>query len=388
MQLHRRLIQWIIFLILWSAGATAQAVEIGGEVYFIYYYVLPTFDGRYDPRAATNDFSAFDITRARLDLSGSPSPQWSAHLATDVERVHNYEADVDNDGEMETVDTPDAGRFTLVLRYAEIIWQPLDYLGIDAGIIETPWIGYVDRANGLRFVDQLLDERVGWNGNLTDLGVALVGQWPGGFGDYRIQVSNGGGTDHFETNREKAAEGRFTFIPAFGSGSWSNLSFSLGGRYNTVDNPPGNEINRDVVGRGLLHYGGPLLNLGLESSLDANWAEERAKPSFYGLASTAWTSVHIGELFEPFVRIERYDPTIRDVAAPREGSRIDGDPLAADADGYWRALAGLALHPASKVQAAFAGRIRWFDEQYDVGPRTGDNIAPEIDLRACLAFEL
>ncbi|NLH49893.1 MAG: hypothetical protein GX444_15030 [Myxococcales bacterium] len=376
----------LILLLLLGGAAPAWAVDVGGDVYFQYSYTLPTYDSAYDPRSSNNDFSAFDITRARLELFGEPQPNWLAHLATDVERVHDYQADVNGDGKLEDVTTPDAGRFALVLRYAHLNWQPKTYVGVDAGIIETPWIGFVDQANGFRFVDRLLAERAGWLGQLTDVGLAVKGDFPGHYGSYRAQIDSGNGAQDFEASKQKAGEGRVTFVPAFAAGVLGHFSLSLGGRYNTSEDPPGPALDRDAVGMALLHYRCRYINAGLEGSLDSHWGRERQKPTSNGMAATGWLSVKPWPWFEPFARGERFDPDLDSSGRGRAASRLDGETLAADRDGFWGLLAGLGFHPINDVDAALAGRITWFDETYRGGPHDGETIAPAASLLASLAF--
>jgi hypothetical protein len=252
-------------LLAWPTTIFAGEVKVGGEVFFHYLYRLPTFDLTVDPRRENNDRNEFDVTRARLSVSAEPREQWRIVLVTDVEREQDYLADVDEDGELEPVDNPDAGRFELVLRYADMTWQPRPYIGLQAGIVETPWIAFVERAFGWRSADRMAVEWVGWNGALTDLGLAAVGDFPGGFGSYRVQIVNGEGANHLEVQKQKAGEARVTFVPAFGEGAWRNLSLSAGFRYHTSDNPPGRALTRDVATMGLLQYRDRRLNLALEA---------------------------------------------------------------------------------------------------------------------------
>jgi len=375
-------------LILLLGVGVAHAIDVGGEAHFNYVYYLPTFDGDYDPRAASNDFSSFEFPLARLVVTGEPYPLWTARLATDVERVRSFEADVDGDGDTEKVDTPDEGRFEVVLRYAHIVWQPRLWFGVDAGMTETPWIGFVERAETRRFIDRLLVDRAGWLGELTDLGVAAVGEFPAGYGGYRLQVSNGSGASNFTVGKHKAIEARVTLIPAFTDCALRNLSLSLGGRYFTEDDPPGDQLDRDAVLAAMLHWHYRMFDIGAEGSFDHHWSQPQTRPTSNGLAATGWLAVRPISLVEPFVRVERFDPDLDASGYGRADSRIDGERLPADEDGYTRLLAGVTFYPAPKIRFAVAGRVRWFDETYDAGPERGEPIAPEVDARAALAFEL
>ncbi len=377
-----------LFVIAWlvALAGPAAAVDVGGEIFFQYSYLLPTYDSDFDPRAVSNDYNAFDLPRARLTLAGEPYPLWYAFLGTDVERVSGLRADVDGDGDLETVDNPDEGRLQLVLRYARLTWRAREYFGIEGGLIDTPWITHVERANGFRFVDRLLTERVGWNGEISDLGVAFLGEFPGGRGDYHVQAVNGDGGQSFEANKQKAACARVTVMPWLAGEQW--LSLSVGGRYHENDDPENTDFSRDAVFAGMLHFRGARLNLGVETSFDYHWRTEDDDPSSLGMAGTGWLSVKTLPWLEPFVRAERLDPDLDYSGRGRGASLIDGDRLRADEDGQWRLLGGLGFYPAHKIKAALSGRVVTYDEKYDTGPDAGDPIAPAAELRASLAFEI
>lgn len=386
--MKKKLLSVALCCLAWSAIAVAAEVKVGGEVFFHYLYRLPTFASDYDPRVGDNDRNEFDITRARLTASAVPQEQWRIVLVTDVEREQDFQADVDEDGELESVDNPDAGRFELVLRYANMTWQPLPYLGLQGGIIETPWIVFVERAFGWRVADRMAAEWVGWNGEPTDLGLAALGDLPGGFGSYRVQIVNGEGANSLEVEKQKAGEARVVFIPAFGEGSWRNLSLSAAFRYHTSDNPPGRALYRDVVTMGLLQYRDRRLNLALEGSLDLHWVTDDNKYDNLGLEVGGWVTVRATEWLEPLLRLERYDPDLETTGLGIGNSLIDAHRLAADEDGLWRGLVGLGFLPVGGVQTALSGLVEFYDETYESGPRRGEHLAPAAELRFSLAFRL
>jgi len=157
------------------------------------------------------NFNSFDIARARLILDQQFGEKFSANLMIDVIPRSNM----------------DEYGLQYRLRSAYIQGDKLiKYTTMRFGMQGLLWFDYVEKAWGLRYIDAVSLDKLGYL-ERADLGLSIIGECPGSYGTFALQVMNGGGFTHREMNKNKdiilfAAGYPFPKNPDFGeTGIWA-----------------------------------------------------------------------------------------------------------------------------------------------------------------------
>lgn len=304
----------IAALALASVSGTAAAdsnTSFGGKVFFD---VAHRVDQREGASSAQSSHSGVDIKRLYLELDQRISPVWSLKLVTDFQ----YSS---HDGATDAF---------IKKAYVEGKFTPTAVLRI--GAADTPWMPAVDKAQGFRYVERSIVDRLKF-GHSADWGLHLGGSMGQSLPiDYGVSLVNGRGYKRRSKSQGVDVEARIGVRPV------KNLQLALGaytGKPNTDhDAPPAlrraNRYNASIA------YVGPRTRIGGEVFRSYGW-NELAKP----VANRAhgwslWTSHCIGERWTAFARLDRAD------------TAEQTDPLANDQYAH----AGLEYQWSDKLQLA------------------------------------
>lgn len=150
-------------------------------------------------------YNSFDITRARLILDQEFSEKFSANMAIDL----ISRSSIDDYG------------LQYRLRAAYIQGDKLiKYTTLRFGMQGLIWFDHVEKAWGLRYVDAVSLDKLGYL-DRADIGFTAIGECPGNYGRLALQIMNGGGYTQSEMNKYKditvfAAAYPFPKNPDFG----------------------------------------------------------------------------------------------------------------------------------------------------------------------------
>lgn len=256
----------------WGQEDQQPSVQPIGQVHFSWKYNFSAYD-RTDPRSTDNDQHEFLFTRFYLGAMAQISQRISVKLILD--------AGFDQEAEGLKIDA----------KYGWVnfaIFQPLQ---IRAGILQTSWVSMLNWAYDYRFVQKVGYELwtyrravpiylpvvhhnkpkiIGWEfedqAYETDLGLALLGFFPEGYGSYQVGAYNGEGCSQFQDDKGKALDLRLTFAPIQVVEALRLLSLSVFVHWEKVDQDLGADLLRYAA---LLHYRYAIndnmrVNLGLE----------------------------------------------------------------------------------------------------------------------------
>ncbi|MBZ0271598.1 hypothetical protein K8I61_06155 [bacterium] len=369
------------------AERTGRRIVLGAEIFVRYLYDVSYYRDR-DPRRVRNDYNAFDIPRAQLSVEGVATPGLTGHVLIESARVQEFRADVDGDGDLESVESDDFGRVELIFKNVHIQWRPMLAFGIRAGMIPNAYTPVAERAWTMRFVDRAPADDHGFLGPEADLGLAVFGDFGRGAVSYEAQVTNGEGYRRTEENRHKAGAARVTFAP-FDATALYGLSLTFAGRYETNDNPPGDLIDRQTDGVAMLAFSREGLFSGVSAFGMWRQLSETGDPWVIRGAG-AWagyvTPIGVG----PFFRYDYLDGN----ASQKHGeasflrSQITGNALPADEDEIHHLWGGVLYRPTSHFDLAAYLQSRIYTERYQGGAADGTMIDPELQWRASarLAF--
>ena len=250
---------------------------------------------RNDPRSPENGRLAFAATRVSLGAEATFERLLAARVLLAAE--------------------PQDGRWSPVAKEA---WLDLRFQGpvnLRAGVLPTGWIGFLDRATAFRFVSKSAYER--WLAMPeTDLGVALWGRFPGGYGSYQVGAYNGDGFAKPEFTKGKAFDLRATFALFQNVPALTDLSFSLYVRYEAADPRPGKNVLQYAL---LLHWRHAFTadlaaNGGAELDFQSVNPKRYANPDTIvnALVLSAFADVSFYRGLGVFVRADYFDPDTED----------------------------------------------------------------------------
>jgi hypothetical protein len=209
----------------------AQSISIGATIF--YDYTVQTTPKVKD--AAGNDvtFSAFQVQRAYINITGNISHLVSFRITPDIVRDAN------------AADAALNGNLVYRIKYAYAQFNLDHYTGawhanwIKLGIQQTPYLDYTEGIYRYRFQGTTFVERVGAFAS-ADGGVSYHSNLPNNYGDFHVGFFNGENYNRVELNDQKAFMIRGTVRP-LGRGSvnarglrvtgfWDNDSPVKGGR--------------------------------------------------------------------------------------------------------------------------------------------------------------
>ncbi|MFT4248690.1 MAG: porin [Pseudomonas sp.] len=202
----------------------------------------------------------FDVKRFYLTVDHKFDNIWSARLTTDFE----YNS------------TSGANQLFVKHAYLQGAFDPAFTLRI--GSADMPWIGYVDKWHGYRYIENSLVDRMK-AGNSADWGVHVLGDT--GLFNYQVSVANGAGYKKLTRSGGVDVEGRaaWTPVPEF-TVAVGGYSGKIGSEY---DYDGAADIDTITRGDLLVAYASPAFRLGGEYFVAKN------------LSPAAWTYLANGK---------------------------------------------------------------------------------------------
>ena len=182
------------------------SVRVGGLLFADFTQTIaPTIT---DGAAATVSPSAFNVTRAYINVAGQLNHLFAFRITPDIVRETGGGSSI-------------AGSETLRLKYGYVQMNLDDWLWrgtfVRAGMIQTPYIDFEETVYRYRFQGTVFAEREGFMSS-ADFGAAIRTLTPGGYGEIMAGVYNGEGYTRADPNNQKAIEIRGTLRP-FPSGN-------------------------------------------------------------------------------------------------------------------------------------------------------------------------
>ena len=172
---------------------------------------------QYDAELKNRDaFSAFDLTRAYVNVNGQLAKNVRFRFTPDVRRV---------------TDSSLAGSLVLRVKYAFVELDNITAARswVRFGAHQTPWLDFEESINRYRVQGTMFSEREGLIPGSSDFGVGYFTPL-GKYIDVQAGVYNGEGYTQTDVNKYKSAQGRLTLRPLAGRGVANGLRLS--GFYN------------------------------------------------------------------------------------------------------------------------------------------------------------
>jgi hypothetical protein len=183
-----------------AAADSAGSTTISGKIYADFTN-LDLTNGGVDSSA---NGTGIDVKRFYLGVTHNFDDIWSVNLTTDF----NY---VSDDSETQ-----------LYVKKAYIQARLSDALVLRAGSADLPWVPFVEDLYGLRFVENVIIDRLKF-GTSADWGVHALGKVADGKVNYDVAIINGAGYKNPTRTNSMDLEARVAFVPLAG------LSLALGG---------------------------------------------------------------------------------------------------------------------------------------------------------------
>lgn len=187
-------------------------VKTGGTIFADYTYTdEPTSK---DADGKTINASAFNVTRAYLNVTGNLTDDISFRITPDISREAGTGSSL-------------SGSYTFRLKYAFGQYSLEQLLGHGAfvrfGLQQTPYIDFHEGLYRYRFQGPTFFDKEGYITS-SDLGIAVKGNIAS-IGDYHVGYYNGDGYSKPEANDQKALMGRLTFKPF--EGDFAGFRFTV-----------------------------------------------------------------------------------------------------------------------------------------------------------------
>lgn len=283
-----------LLLVTAPGAVSAQNVRLSGVGYAQYRYQFS------DTAANGNNFS---VTRAYINVNGDLGSGLVTRITPDI---HS---------------TPD-GSFTVRLKYAYAAYRPPSFpLTFKFGMIQTPWLDYVQGIYGYRMQGTMSLER---NGYLTsaDLGLGVDGAW-GREQRVNMQVGvyNGEGYKGGIGDANKDVMGRISvrLLDSDAKGGGGGLRLSGYGQYGK---PTGGGVRTRVIG--MLSYHSSQVTAGVEGAITRDSSSADPSPELNGRVLSGFGIYRIpGTQASLVARLDYADPD-SDTADDRQTRFIGG----------------------------------------------------------------
>lgn len=301
---HARALVLLAAVILVSPGRLlAQRdrpdVSIDGVIWAQYQYLFED---------AADDFQAFDLKRAYVNVRAALGKGVTSRVTSDVYRVAD-------------------GSLSLRLKYAYLTWRPEgSALGLTGGMMQTPWVDHEETLWGWRMQGSIALDR---NGYLTssDIGVGVDGAWAGGDVAFQGGVFNGEGYDDPEGDRGKDAAARVTvrLVDSDDASRTGGLQLSAFGHHGS---PVGGGVRQRAAG--MLSFRSKAITLAGQAALTRDRLDDPPAPDVPDAATvegrllSAFGVVRLGRQPLSLIgRVDHLDPDVN-VAGDRETRWIAG----------------------------------------------------------------
>jgi hypothetical protein len=188
-----------------AAGSTppddTPSIKLGTTIFADYtYQQAPTVK---DADGNLVNPSAFNITRAYINLTGNISHLVGYRVTADINRETGTGSSL-------------SGSLTYRLKYAFMSINLDDWMWkgtwVRFGIQQTPYVDYIEQIYRYRFQGTILAEREGYLTS-SDAAVSFRSAFPGNYGDVHVGIYNGDGYSKAEANDQKAVQIRGSVRP-------------------------------------------------------------------------------------------------------------------------------------------------------------------------------
>ncbi len=283
-----------------SAGAASAdeppSIRLGAEIF-------PDFTYTLDPRTLDADnnsvrLSQFNVSRARLNVTGNLSPLIAFRVTPDVARETSSFSSL-------------AGSVELRLVYAYLQlnldkWMPANSYA-RFGFHDTPWLEFAESIYRYRFQGPMFAEREGYL-VLTDAGASFHAALPSNYGDVHVGVYNGEGASKAEVNGAKAFQVRGTLRPFASPSAPAALRGIRGSIFYDADRYVRDGPRNRLIGSVTLEH--PHLNASFEL-LKTTDRTSITRPEIGGNGYSFWATPRVSGGLEGLVRYDRMTPNTR-----------------------------------------------------------------------------
>jgi hypothetical protein len=301
-----------------SASDDTPSIRVGATVFTNYTYqadpVITDTDGNVVHR------SAFDVTRAYINLTGRISHLVAFRITPDLGRETNPASSL-------------AGSLEFRLKYAYLEadldqWLPQGSYA-RFGIQQTPYLDYTEGIYRYRFQGTMFAERTGYFAS-ADAGASLHVSLPADHGDVHVGFFNGENFNRPEVNDQKAFMVRATLRPfATPSAVLHGLRATL--FYDGDHNVARAERKRTI---GQVTFEHRVVNLGLEY-LETKDRTSADAVDVHGRGYSLWATPKWPRHWEEVVRYDHQTPDDRSLSAPMETAPNPTTPLRSQKQNRW-----------------------------------------------------
>ncbi|GHH48603.1 MULTISPECIES: porin [Gammaproteobacteria] len=170
--------------------------KIGGRIFFD----ATSIDQKNNGTKTANSGTGFDVTRFYLTFDHTFNEVWSANLTTDAQYL--------SFGSGAGANQPNSVEVFIKKAYVQAKFS--DALFLRAGAADTPWIPFVEKYYGYRYVQNTLVDRLSY-GTSADWGIHAGGD-ANGF-NYAASISNGRGYRNPSRSKGVDFEARVGYAP-------------------------------------------------------------------------------------------------------------------------------------------------------------------------------
>ncbi|NOR72970.1 MAG: hypothetical protein GQ467_03775, partial [Mariprofundaceae bacterium] len=253
------------------------------------------------------------LDRAYLTAKYQFDDVWSMRLTTDA-----------------TVDTALSKQTNVYIKYAYLRGKLSDAFAVDAGVIETPWIGYENKLNTHRYVYKSFTDFEKFDDS-ADAGLGVFGKLGDGLFQYALAGVNGGGYSKIAKTAAIDFNSRLGFYPI--EGLTFDLQFRDGYKGTkkwdvaTLANTPGTKYR---LMQGMVTYG-----IGNNFRIAANYISQNADDKTTGLTTKstgydAWGYYNFNSDFGVFGQYDylkdKKDATLAEVKVNRLTAGLEYTP--------------------------------------------------------------
>jgi hypothetical protein len=284
-------------------GVCAQAGELkfSGKVFTDFSFKQNVDDAT---NATTPDSgTALDLKRFYLTADYTYNDLLSARLRTDI-------------------GDKGAKRFDVFVKHAYVQLKFAPELWFRAGAADLPWVPWVEDRYGMRYVENVLIDRVGF-GTSADWGLHLGGEVKKGLLAYQVSVVNGRGYGDPSRSQSPTLEARVSSQPV------AHLFVGVGGQVGKLGQAAPGVLTPNTASRfnGLVAWSSPRVRLGVNGFLGKN---DNAKivtgksPEDSAMGVSGFGSVQLFPTLKPtlFARVDYVRPS-RDVNPDLEDLYFD-----------------------------------------------------------------
>jgi len=240
--------------------------------------------------ATTKQGVGLDVTRGYLTVTHQFNDIWSGVLTTDFNFVND----------------PGAAETQLFIKNLYLQGKFSDAFVFRAGALPMPWIPYVESFQGYRYVDKMVEDRLGF-GNTADWGLSANGKLADGMVDYAAAVVNGGGYKNPTRTKSMDVEGRIGFSPI------KDMTIAIGGYSGDLgkETETFNAPNTATRGDAMIAYAKGNNRIGAEYFTASNWTPGLAIPLTKDKADgySFWASYGFTDVLSVFGRYDSVKPS-------------------------------------------------------------------------------